>query len=244
MKIKSWLFDVDGTLTPSRKPMTPAFREWFLKFAKHNEVHLVTGSDYPKTLEQVGPEILREVATVFNCMGNSVWRNGVEIRHQAFDLPEAAEAFLNGWLEASDYPHRCGQHIERRPGLVNFSVVGRGAETEKRDHYFQWDKQSNERVLLALAFEAQFPGIACQIAGETGVDIFPVGRDKSQVLNDQQVSGPAGFFGDRIQPGGNDYSLAMAVEACGGLAHPVTSWEQTWETLQQYESIGWLHMPR
>lgn len=99
-------------------------------------------------------------------------------------------------------------------------------------------------MLLALAFEAQFPGIACQIAGETGVDIFPVGRDKSQVLNDQQVSGPAGFFGNRIQPGGNDYSLAMAVEACGGLAHPVTSWEQTWETLQQYESIGWLHMPR
>ena len=43
-----YIFDVDGTLTPSRQPIMPEFKDWFLDFCKHNEVYIVTGSDYPK----------------------------------------------------------------------------------------------------------------------------------------------------------------------------------------------------
>lgn len=244
MKYKSWLFDVDGTLTPSRKAMPAEFRAWFLRFARNNEVHLVTGSDYPKTLEQVGPDILPAVRTVFNCMGNSVWREGIEVRRQDFILSSSAEAFLLNWLYVrSSYPVRCGQHIEVRPGMVNFSVVGRGAGLDERDHYFKWDQENGERIAVAKEFEERFPDMSCQIAGETGVDIFWKGCDKSQVLRDPMVTGSSAFFGDRIHPGGNDYSLAVAVAANGGAAHPVTSWEDTWAQLLNYQRAGELLLP-
>lgn len=241
---KSWLFDVDGTLTPSRKVMPLEFRAWFLRFARHNEVHLVTGSDFPKTLEQVGPDILAAVHTVFNCMGNSVWRDGLEIRRHDFILSSSAEAFLLNWLHVrSAYPHRCGQHIEVRPGMVNFSVVGRGADFAQRERYFRWDCAHGERAELAAEFEATFPDMACQIAGETGVDIFWKGHDKSQVLQDTAVSRPAAFFGDRIHPGGNDYPLAVAVSEAKGRAHNVTGWEDTWARLKAYQRAGNILFP-
>jgi len=44
-----FLFDVDGTLTPSRKKINSQFAIWFLYFAQNNPVSLVTGSDNPKT---------------------------------------------------------------------------------------------------------------------------------------------------------------------------------------------------
>ena len=49
----NYIFDVDGTLTPSRRAMNVAFTSWFEHFVTHNAVYLVTGSDREKTLEPV-----------------------------------------------------------------------------------------------------------------------------------------------------------------------------------------------
>ena len=49
-----FLFDVDGTLTPSRQKMDKEFSKFFSNFCKNNDVYLVTGSDRDKTVEQLG----------------------------------------------------------------------------------------------------------------------------------------------------------------------------------------------
>jgi len=49
-----FIFDVDGTLTPSRKEMNKEFQDWFSMFMLVNNVYLATGSDAEKTIEQVG----------------------------------------------------------------------------------------------------------------------------------------------------------------------------------------------
>ena len=41
MKNNHFVFDVDGTLTPSRKKIQPQFAIWFLYFAQQNSVSLV-----------------------------------------------------------------------------------------------------------------------------------------------------------------------------------------------------------
>jgi hydroxymethylpyrimidine pyrophosphatase-like HAD family hydrolase len=51
------LFDVDGTLTPSRGKMDPEFKKEFLNFQKAYKVCFVTGSDDVKTIEQVGEDV-------------------------------------------------------------------------------------------------------------------------------------------------------------------------------------------
>ena len=52
-----YIFDVDGTLTPSRQKIDPEFSTFMLNFACEHDVYLVTGSDRDKTLEQVGEEL-------------------------------------------------------------------------------------------------------------------------------------------------------------------------------------------
>ena len=53
-----YIFDVDGTLTPSRAMMDREFAKFFLKFVEENEVYLITGSDREKTLQQI-PAVLQ-----------------------------------------------------------------------------------------------------------------------------------------------------------------------------------------
>ena len=68
-----FLFDVDGTLTPSRQKIDKEFSKFFSKFCKTNEVYLVTGSDRDKTIEQLGKTLYNKAKKVYNCSGNSVW---------------------------------------------------------------------------------------------------------------------------------------------------------------------------
>ena len=41
----AFIFDVDGTLTPSRQEMDKEFQKWFTGFQEKNFPYLVTGSD-------------------------------------------------------------------------------------------------------------------------------------------------------------------------------------------------------
>ena len=43
--MKKFIFDVDGTLTPSRKEIKHEFWAPFLIFCREHDVYLVTGSD-------------------------------------------------------------------------------------------------------------------------------------------------------------------------------------------------------
>ena len=43
------------------------------------------------------------------------------------------------------------------------------------------------REKIAEECEATFPELEAAIGGETGIDIYPVGRDKSQIINDLDI---------------------------------------------------------
>ncbi len=48
MENLKFIFDVDGTITPSRKKITEDFLPFFNEFVEKNDVYLVTGSDRDK----------------------------------------------------------------------------------------------------------------------------------------------------------------------------------------------------
>ena len=62
-----FIFDIDGTLTPSRLQMTEKFLEFFNGWSKRNPFYLVTGSDLNKTKEQVPDFILERAEAIFTC---------------------------------------------------------------------------------------------------------------------------------------------------------------------------------
>ena len=231
-----YVFDVDGTLTPSRQVINKKFAVWFRKFCQSNHVYLVTGSDRPKTLEQIGNTIYNSCNRVYNCNGNDVWEKDVNVRNNPWKIQVSAHQTLRYWLENTQFPHLTGTHIEERPGMVNFSIVGRGANKEQRAEYVKWDKKYNERDNMALYInynDDEFKDIIATVGGETGIDIGPTGSDKSQILKDFNKNDSIIFFGDGIFDGGNDYTLAQAIKKKGiGRTHKVSRWEETYEILK------------
>ena len=232
-----FLFDVDGTLTPSRKKINSQFALWFLYFSQNNSVSLVTGSDNPKTLEQIGPEICMSVNKIYNCNGNDIWYRQENIYTNPWKMQTKLKDFLQKELDDSLYEVRTGKHIEERPGMVNFSIVGRNADKVQRKNHFYYDIESDERIHIAEKINKQFDDVSAVVGGETGIDIIAKGEDKRQVL-DEIKQDRVFFFGDRMDPDGNDFSLAYAVKEAGGVAKQVKSWRDTKEILENFQERG------
>ena len=233
-----FIFDVDGTLNPSREKIDKEFAVWFSKFCEHNHVYLVTGSDRSKTIEQLGEYIYCTCKRVYNCAGNDVYHCDRKIRTTDWTLPPAAYQWLDDQLSASKFPLRTGLHFENRPGMVNFSVVGRNARLAERRLYIQWDLTHDERDYIAYNFNLIFTDLEARPGGETGIDIAPRGADKSQILQDFDNSDFIVFFGDRMDEGGNDYPLSTALSKnYQGVNHWVQDWKETWTILKNEYSV-------
>ena len=235
--MKKFIFDVDGTLTPSRKEIEHEFWAPFLIFCRHNDVYLVTGSDRQKTLEQLGLDICYTAKRVYNCSGSDVYERDVNVYRDDWELPKKVENFLMDELAYSCFPIRNGLHIERRPGGVNFSILGRGKDPSVgRLEYMKWDNERLEREDIADRIRNQFPELTVALGGQTGLDIGPLGSDKSQILRDFSKDDEIHFFGDRVEKGGNDHTLAMAiVENMMGVAYNVDSYRETRTILEGFQ---------
>ena len=234
-----YIFDVDGTLTPSRAEINENFRKWLLEFIHTHEVHLVTGSDSEKTIEQIGKEVFEKVKCVYNSSGNTKHKKGVCVFNtKNFELPNVVQKYLEKKLRNSNFDTKTGLHFDSRPGLLNFSIVGRNATKAQRRKYVKYDTSINERQLLSDEFNKRFSkkfNIVSQVAGETGLDIIEIGKDKAQILKDFNYQNKITFFGDNIQPGGNDWAIAQAIKYSPykySEYHHVKNWRETWKILK------------
>ena len=209
-----YLFDVDGTLTPPRQKMTDEFWSYFEKWLIGKDVYLVSGSDLIKIKQQLPQKCLDSVNGTFTCMGNVFYKNNKKVYENKFEYPRGLKADLNRFLQQSEYKVRCGNHVEERTGMINFSVVGRNADYEQRRKYHRWDIGSEERKKIASFLNEKYDGkIEVSVGGEISMDICNLGKDKSQVFEHlknniiKDAESKIIFFGDRAHKGGNDYSL-------------------------------------
>ncbi len=230
--MKKFIFDVDGTLTDSRQQIDLSFEAFMIKFCCQHDVYLVTGSDREKTVEQVGLDVCYRAKRVYNCSGADVYEKDVNVYKSDWTISDEVKRFLQDELDYSQFPIRCGNHIEERPGGINFSILGRGegVNLADREEYVKWDRNTGERVLIADRLKNQFPNLNVQIGGQTGLDMSD--NDKSQILRDFSLDDDIHFFGDMMQEGQNDYPLAKAVDKMGGTNYIVSSWQDTYKKLK------------
>ena len=234
--MKKFIFDIDGTLTPSRKQIDPSFEVFMIKFCCKHNVYLVTGSDRKKTIDQIGLDVYNRAKRVYNCAGNDIYERGNLVYRNPWKLPDDARRFLNDELDFSQFTLKTGNHIEDRPGCVNFSILGRNALFEEREIYKEWDKLMNERIDIAHRFNSEFPDLFAFVGGETGIDISSKGSDKGQIIRDFSFDDELHFFGDRMDEMGNDYPLAVQVKKRGGYTYHVKDWEDTRTRLEEFST--------
>jgi len=233
MKVRpaALLFDMDGTLTEARQPISDEVLEALRSTMAGTKKHLVTGSDMSKIEEQIPTEnLLKIFSRVYACNGTRVYNCELdmddeslpiepELIHKVTLVDHYSEAdinhVINVLLKTAADTHtkvKTGTFVEWRESQINFSVVGRNCTTAQREDYVKWDKKSGERKKIIDQLREEFKGwgLSFRLGGQISIDITREGWDKSYAFkNMNETPDQCIFFGDKICPDGNDLDIAM-----------------------------------
>jgi phosphomannomutase len=212
-----FLFDVDGTLTPSRCKASKEIIEMLRKLRTRVKVGFVGGSNIEKQIEQIGENCLDVFDYAFPENGLSFYKNGKLISQEKIidymkeDLYKKFVNFSLEYLSKIDIPVKRGNFIEYRDSMVNISPIGRNCSSEERLAFFKLDKEQKIREKMVEALKKEFDqyNMDFVIGGQISIDCFPKGWDKRYCLKHIKAEGISHvvFFGDMTQPGGNDYEI-------------------------------------
>ena len=226
------LFDVDGTLTPSRKAASPEMLAFLQELRKTCAVGIVGGSDLAKICEQLGADAPQAYDYVFAENGLVAFKAGAPLAKQDL-LGHLGEArlrpFLNfclRYIADLDIPVKRGTFIEFRSGMINVSPIGRNCSQSERDAFEAYDKVKGVRAAMVAVLSEAFKDLdlTYSIGGQISFDVFPRGWDKTFCLRFLDSFTTVHFFGDKTHKGGNDHEIFASERTIG---HTVTSPEDT-----------------
>lgn len=236
------LFDVDGTLTPSRNPATHEILQYLKGLSERVQLAWVSGSDLVKISEQLGGKentmslfkyCFPENGLVSYKQGNLVNKQDIA-KHLGEKNIKDFINFCLRYMADLDLPKKRGTFVEFRTGLINLCPVGRNCSQEERDEFSAFDIENKVREKFVEVLEKEFAYLKLRfvIGGQISIDVFPEGWDKTFCLNILEKDGlkTIHFFGDRTYPGGNDYEAYMDDRTEG---HKVVSPDDTVRQLKE-----------
>ena len=234
------LFDVDGTLTLPRQVIGDQMEAFLARAATHATLGIVGGSDIDKIAEQMkGRSVLDRFDYVFSENGLVAHRRG-ELFHQQSIAAHLGEEktqrlinFALRYMSELVLPVKRGTFVEFRSGLINLCPVGRSCSQADRDAFAAYDEIHGLRAAFKVALEKEFGdlGLRFVIGGQISIDAFPEGWDKRYCLQFVEKDfEEIHFFGDKTEPGGNDYEIFTDSRTVG---HRVSGPEDTMRQLGQ-----------
>lgn len=209
------LFDIDGTLTPSRLVAPPEIVECLKEACKYFDLGIVGGSDRAKQIEQLGAcaDLFR---WAFPENGTVAMENGKIFAQESianFFGEERLQEIINfclRYIADLNIPVKRGNFLEYRNGLMNASPIGRNCSQKEREAFAELNKTEKilEKFAEALTEKFAHYDIYVSVGGQISIDIFPKGWDKTYCLRfvDQKYE-QIHFFGDKIHKGGNDIEI-------------------------------------
>ncbi|KAG9248413.1 eukaryotic phosphomannomutase [Calycina marina] len=234
-----YLFDVDNTLTPARRHVTPEILKLLSTLRKNVAIGFVGGSDLAKQQEQIGTASIPVTSLFDFCFsenGLTAYKSGLPLASHSFirwigeDKYKRMANFIMHYIADLDIPIKRGTFIEFRNGMINVSPIGRNASIQERDEYQKYDLEHKIRETFVNALKKEFGdyGLTYSIGGQISFDVFPEGWDKRYCLQHLEAEAlkEGGieykyihFFGDKTSPGGNDYEIYSDPRVIG---HSVT----------------------
>lgn len=237
---KILMCDMDGTLTPARKSATLEMLQAIDDMiAKGFKLAIVSGStlEYIReqmTVDWLEPRMSNGSVIVMPCNGTQCYTENEEKYKLDLKKHVGEEAFKNlmqlllleqAALRPYPFPWT-GDHISYRGSTLNFCPVGRNANDQDRDSFKSWDCQTNYRDNFVNSIQRTELGniFKFKVGGNTSVDIYPIGWDKSYAFRYFERASEIYYIGDRCGPAGNDYE---AIQAAGNNGFVTTGPDQT-----------------
>ncbi|KAI9781976.1 MAG: Phosphomannomutase [Geoglossum umbratile] len=238
------LFDVDGTLTPARRTLSPEMLTLLSALRQKVAIGFVGGSDLAKQQEQLGSSSVPVTSLFDFCFaenGLTAYRLGEALPGNSFikwigeEKYQRLVKFILHYIADLDIPIKRGTFVEFRNGMINVSPIGRNASIDERNEYERYDKQHGIRAKFVEILKDKFAdlGLTYSIGGQISFDVFPTGWDKTYCLQYIEAEGARHdgvsyttihFFGDKTYKGGNDYEIYEDPRTVG---HSVTSPDDT-----------------
>ncbi len=231
------IFDLDGTLAPSKSPLEPDVAEILVRLLEKKKVCVVSGGN----TEQFKKQFLNHMPETHESFSNLIimptsgarmlqWDGEKWVEKYAEELSGDEKEKIIGAINASldetgfnDPDTVYGAPIiEDRGTQVTFSALGQGAPIEAKEH---WDSDQSKRKEILEKLKDRIPEFSVYIGGMTSIDITRKGVDKGFAINKliENLNIPLEkmlFVGDKIIPGGNDYSAKEAGVDCIPVADP------------------------
>lgn len=224
------LLDMDGTLTLPRKRITWNMTMVLMALCRYANIAIVSGSDIEYIIEQCGEEIIKAGfaahVVIMPCNGTKIYKFDGEEYKETFSASmieglgeELYRKTIKGILRAQaeiieEYDFEIsGNFISYRESTLNWSMIGRGSSQEVRDKFSNLENKDDIRNKaidifknVSLLTDDEFNKIEFALGGQTSIDVYPKGWDKTYSLN--HIEGKTAWFvGDKCQPGGNDYHI-------------------------------------
>jgi HAD superfamily hydrolase (TIGR01484 family) len=224
---KVFIFDLDGTLAKSKRPLSARILKPLSKLVKNRKVVIIGGGKFAVIKKQVLTPLsgyrmeLRNLlifptngAALFMYGNKGGWRKVYEIKLSKREILKIRVAFREALKTAGfNYPkRRFGSILEDRGTQVTFSALGQRTPLSLKE---RWNRDSDIRPKIIGYLERKLSGFEIRQGGLTSIDVTKAGIDKGYaILKALKILGikkkDAVFFGDAIFPGGNDYSAKRA----------------------------------
>lgn len=224
-------FDVDGTLTPSKSPITNEMANLVKELVKKRMVIAISGARFEQFKNQFLPPFFSN-NFVIPSINNLILLPTSGSQRYEFDkikkewkltdkeplredIKEKAKKLLKKIIDSGLYdipPNPAGDIVEDRDTQITFSGRGQLASIEEKR---LWDPDKKKREKIKAVLEPELPETSILINAYSSIDILPKGFNKAVglmlFLNKMgfQKSDMI-FIGDGLFPGGNDYSVYEA----------------------------------
>lgn len=224
-------FDLDGTLTVSKSPITENMAGLIKQLAKQKKVVVISGGWFKQFKTQLLPSFHNDDSmipfvhnlTLLPTSGSQRYEyNEIKKEWELTDkepledeVKDRAKKLLKEIIDSNlyDIPAKSiGDIIEDRDTQITFTPNGQQAPIELKR---LWDPDRKKREKIKEILTPKLPEVDILINGSSSIDIVPKGFNKAVGL--QRLLDKFGlkksdmiFVGDALFPGGNDYSVKEA----------------------------------
>lgn len=230
------IFDLDGTLVPSKSQMEPDMAKLLEKLLEKKDVVVISGGSWAQFEKQFLASLnlsLEKMSRLFIAptSGASFYRfeNG---EWRAVYTESLSESEKNKIKKAFEYAlpkggyrypeHSYGEVIEDRGTQISFSALGQQAPLELKS---KWDPDKSKRKKIITYLLEKLTDFEVHIGGTTTIDITHKGIDKAygirRISRELNISiDKMLFVGDALFEGGNDEAVKKTGIRCRKVNNP------------------------
>jgi HAD superfamily hydrolase (TIGR01484 family) len=224
------VFDLDGTLAPSKSSLAPQTAALLHDLLDIIKVAVISGGAWEQFEKQLLTDLPRDsclanLSLLPTCgtkffQYNGKWTELYSENLSAEQKKKIIDSLDKAAREAGFQAGKVwGKVIEDRGSQVTFSALGQQAPLAEKE---KWDPDFAKRKKIAAILQTLIPEFSIRMGGSTSIDVTKPGIDKAYGIGKLRDTLHLSlkemvYIGDALFPGGNDYP----VEEAGVVSIPV-----------------------